>query len=191
MDIMNFNSKFSSEWKELIDFDGIFIILFIDNTVACQSEDLRIRLRELVPDEIKNHIIIIQSPNHIDAIYGRTVIFNYTFNRFKRNFVMGFSDDDDLHCNLEILRNYIMEKNIINDNIIHSCVVASIPNFIPNPTSFLNDVSSTLSHTGLWRHLFPWKVFYRAPMTLDCFPKIREDMRFWIRALKMGLCNSR
>ena len=93
---------------------------------------------------------------------------------FKENFILSFSDDDDIHCDLKTLYEY--GKNVINSEYI-----------IPVRSMFKGEIiTNILSHPAFWRFLFPWRVFYNYPMTLDILPVRMEDQRFVARMVRMN-----
>ena len=159
-------------------FKNIYLLIFIDSGARYESMKLIMNIYDIIDTARfpRSNLFIIMSPQRFESVYARTLLFNITYNIFKSNFILSFSDDD-LHIFLPSLYNFSMD--FLNETKI-------IPlQFVYHPTS-KRDVSiedeRVVLHTHFGRFLFPWKVFDLYPMTLDIGPKQREDLRFYIRA---------
>lgn len=167
----------SMKWADCVNGPNVEFVVFIDIDKE-KSEAAKIidATHEVLGAWRGIYFIIPQ--RHLHVIYARTIIFNFVVNMFKENFILSFSDDDDLHCDLATLYKY--GKTVVDSEYI-----------IPLRSRFKsNIISDVASHPAFWRFLFPWRTFYKYPMTLDITPVRMEDQRFVARMIKMNAFQS-
>ena len=163
---------------------NIHLVLFIDNAENGNFTTIYRILRTLrIPI---NQVTILVTNKKVDAVIGRTMVMNYVFNTFKhRNFTLSFSDDDDLHCNLNKLLEIVGR--------ISTSHVSILPMTGPigdnaKALNYFGDRKQDLSGShSICRLLIPRNVFINYPMTLDIYPKQMEDTRFVLRLFNMNL----
>ena len=157
--------------NNIFDLNIVFVIFIDINTTADNVMDIINLTYDIIGKDETIYFIIPRK--HTNVVYARTIIFNFVVNMFKSNFILSFSDDDDIHCDLKTLYEYGKSK-VSSDYII------------PLRAKYgLNVVSDVVSHPAFWRFLFPWRVFYTYPMTLDIVPVNAEDQRFVARMIRM------
>ena len=130
-----------------------------------RSDIMNIMASHHVP--LRNCIILCNT-KRLDAVYGRSMVFNYVYNRFFGNvhFALSFSDDDDEHAKLDTL----VSTAATMEQTQRIAVCA-----LKNNTKIVDDFTASFS---MCRYLFPSSIFYIVPMTLDDGPKQDEDLRF-------------
>ena len=151
----------------------------------------------------KGNVHLLTSQNFVGASIGRTCLMNYVYNVFKKNFVVSFCDDDDVHAPLQTI-GFGSGASPYGDVSIKD-IIASAKRFIPYtktippPTLNLHDVCNmecilacsvllgnghvdnifSVSGTcGMWRYLIPWKMFELITVTLSGKNNKGEDYRF-------------
>lgn len=153
------------------------------------------------------NVFYIINEERVDAVIGRNIIMNFVYNVFQKDFVLSFSDDDDIHAPLDIfsLETHTMPytrqvretKNYFellkfsldsNPNLLHHSIsilsMMTTDNLISCESIYKqNVISANTIHNGVWRYIYPWRLFYLYPMTLDSGSKKEEDRRMFMRFL--------
>lgn len=150
----------------------------------------------------KKNVHLLSSEDKIGASVGRTTIMNYVYNFFKKNFVLSFCDDDDVHCPLTLIgesttpstpntfkeiiapsRHFMSSKDVSTSYInIHELVqLECIPVCgIILGTGYIDISFHMRGSCGMWRYLIPWKMFNKTTITLSGKNNRGEDHRFLV-----------
>ena len=206
-----FNSVIRSVMNDwvLIYLDALYLVpLFIKETECFIKVD-KTNILESIKYLCKccgiNKYDTLHTNEKIGIVQGRNCLFNFVVNKFKNNFVLSLSDDDDVHCPLSIFNENVKKINTKDcESILCEINNKFLCEFIPKESvnfksilesdfflkcDMLTDSKShfkiiiddiTNRNNSLDVLLYPYKVFYKNAVSLDMGPARHEDVRFFI-----------